>query len=107
MLLEVLSTANLARVLAALQGLGGSARFTDLRNAVGLGDTQVSRAIRDLNKRGLIVGQPQSDCSMRYAITKGGSETIALLGEFHALVHGRPGAVAESADREFESILVI
>lgn len=107
MLLGVLATANSPRVLVALKSLGGTGRFTDIRNTAGLGDTQVSRALKDLNKRGLVAAKPQADRTMHYSITKGGTEIVALLNEFHGLVHGRPGPVAKSADKEFESILVI
>jgi DNA-binding HxlR family transcriptional regulator len=107
MLLEVLATANSPRVLVALKSLGGAARFTDIRNTANLGDTQTSRALKDLNKRGLVAAKPQSDRSMRYSITKGGTEVVELLMEFHGLVHSRSGPVARSADKEFESILVL
>lgn len=105
MLLEVLGRVNSPRVLSAVGNLGASARFTDIRNAAGLGDAQVSRALKDLNKRGLVAGRPASDRSMRYSITKAGGEVLALIRDFHEFVHGRHGPVAQAADREFEEIL--
>lgn len=107
MLLETLGSANAPIVLGAIGRLGEKARFTDIRNAShGLGDSQVSRALKELNKLGLVAGRPEADRTMRYALTKAGSEALGLMRDFHAIIHKRHGPVAEATDRELERILV-
>lgn len=106
MLLGILGTAHGPRVLAALSSLGGASRYTDIRNAARIGDAQVTRALKDLNKRGLAAGRPQPDGRMEYAITKLGAEVVKILGEFHAVVHNQQGSVAKATDKELEEILI-
>lgn len=106
MLLETIGKANAPRTLSALDALGGTARFTDIRQTTGLSDSQTSRALKHLNKQGLVVGKPQPDRSMLYGMTRAGKETLALIREFHGVVHGRKDAVGKEADKEFEAILV-
>jgi len=106
MLLDMLGLAHAPRVLSAVARVGGQARFTAIRNAApGLGDSQVSRALKELNKRGLVVGRPGQDRAMAYAVTKAGREVLDILSDFHALVHARSSNVAKAADAELEAIL--
>lgn len=107
MLLDVLGMANGPLVLGAFARVVGPARFTDLRNASpGLGDSQVSRAIKDLNRLGLVAGRPQADRTMRYTLTKAGSEVLTLMRDVHAMVHKQKGAMAQETDKQLERILV-
>lgn len=107
MLLDVLALANGPLVMGAFARIEGPARFTDLRNAsTGLGDSQVSRAIKELNRLGLVAGLPQADRTMRYSLTKAGREVLGLLHDVHAMVHAQKGPMARETDQRLERILV-
>lgn len=108
MLLELIKTAHAARVLSALDAAGGKSRFTPLREAAGIGDQQLTRALRFLNSRGFISGRllPEGErAPMEYRVTRLGKEALEILEAWHGLVHEMPGAAARAADQELESIV--
>jgi DNA-binding HxlR family transcriptional regulator len=108
MLIEVVGTAHAPRVLVALATLGGTARFTRLREAAGIGDQQMSRVLKFLNGAGLVTVRVLAEEQRRpteYTLTRLGAEAVEILHAWHQVVHARPGPAAKATDRELEAIV--
>ncbi len=105
-ILDLISTAHAARVLASLDALGRAARFTPLRDRAGVSDKQLSRALQYLNRQGLVAGRPLPDTGapMEYRMTRLGASALAVVHEWHGVVHGRDDPAFRAADRELEAL---
>lgn len=108
MVLDLLKTAHAARVLGSLARLDGRARFSILRNAAGIGDQQLTRALRFLNANGFVAGHVMAQGDpppMEYVLTRLGREGLDILHAWQSVVRARSGAAARMADEELEAIV--
>ncbi len=108
MVFELVGTAHAARVLVGLERLGGSARFTPLRNEARIGDQQLTRALRYLNRSAYVAAEVPVQGSrqhVEYQLTRLGADALSTLRSIHSHVHGQTGAMALVTDQALEAIL--